>query len=245
MSRLRPMVCAHRGRSGVCPENTMVAFEAAIELGADFIECDVHATADGELVIMHDADARRTTDGEGSVEEMTLDQVRALDAGSWKSAEFAGERVPTLAEALEIIAPRCVVDIEIKQRGIAGQVAREIAAAGATRQVTIVSFSTDDLAAAKMANGALSCGLITSGPDGDDLAAVHALISSALSCGSNFISCLHTRVTETFVRECHVVGLALMAWTMDEPADIQRMIDMQVDAVVSNYPERALELLGR
>ncbi len=245
MSRLRPMVCAHRGRSGVCPENTMAAFEAAIELGADFIECDVHATADGEIIVMHDAAADRTTDGEGSIEEMTLEQARALDAGSWKSEEFVGERVPTLAEVLATIAPRCVVDIEIKQRGIGGQVARQIAAAGATRQVTLISFATDDVAAAKMAHSGLSCGLIVVGPDGDDLAEIHALISSALSCGSNFISCLHTRVTEMFVRECHVAGLALMAWTMDEPADIQRMIDMQLDAVVSNYPERALELLGR
>ncbi len=194
---------------------------------------------------MHDADAQRTTDGEGSIEEMTLEQVRALDAGSWKSAEFEGERVPTLAEALETIAPRCILDIEIKQRGIAGQVAHQIAEAGATRQVTAISFSTDDVAAAKMANHALSCGLIHSGPEGNDLAATHALISSALSCGSNFLSCHHTRVGETLVRECHVVGLAVMAWTMDEPADIQRMIDMQADAVVSNFPERALELLGR
>ncbi len=243
MSRLRPMVCAHRGRSGVFPENTVAAFEAAVTLGADFIECDVHRTADGHIVVMHDADVARTTDGSGSIEAMTLAQVRALDAGSWKADEYASERVPTLAEVLEGIAPRCVVDIEIKQRGIAGQVAREIAAAGATRQVTAISFSTDDMAAAKMANHELSCGLITGGPDGEGIASVHALISSVLAGGCNFISCAHGAVTAELVRECHLAGLVIMAWTMDEPADIQRMIEAQVDALVSNYPERVLEML--
>ncbi len=245
MPHLWPMVCAHRGQSGLFPENTMAAFEAAITLGADFIECDVHRTADGHIVVMHDADVRRTTDGEGSIEQMTLQQVRGLDAGSWKSAEFAGEKVPLLAEVLADIAPRCVVDIEIKQRGIAEQVARQIAEAGAVRQTTVVSFSLEDLREAKQTVPELSCGFITSGPEADSVAAAQALISSALSVGCNFISCAHRAVTATLVRQCHVVGLALMAWTMDQPADIQRMLELQVDALVSNYPERVLELLGR
>ncbi|HUS81419.1 MAG TPA: glycerophosphodiester phosphodiesterase family protein [Armatimonadota bacterium] len=243
MSRLRPMVCAHRGRSGVYPENTMAAFEAAIELGVDFIECDVHRTSDGRIVVIHDHDVKRTTDGEGPVSEMTFEQVRSLDAGSWKAARFAGERIPTLAEVLERIAPRCVVDIEIKQRGIAGQVASQVTEAGAVRQTTVVSFDLSDLADAKVASPELSCGLITSGPTEDTVGAAHGLISSALGAGCNFITCHHPAVTETLVRECHVAGLVLMAWTMDEPDDIRRMIDMQVDALVSNYPDRVLELL--
>ena len=243
MSRLRPMVCAHRGRSGLYPENTMAAFEAAIELGADFIECDVHRTGDRQLVVMHDHDVKRTTDGEGPLTEMTLEQVLALDAGSWKGPQFAGERVPTLADVLDRIAPRIVVDIEIKQRGIAETVARQVTAAGAVRRTTIVSFGLGDLAEAKRANPELSCGLITSGPPEDSRDAIQSLISSALEVGCNFISCHHPAVTETLVRESHVAGLMLMAWTMDEPDDIRRMMQMQADALVSNYPERVLELL--
>lgn len=245
MPRLRPMVCAHRGQSGLFPENTMVAFEAAIALGADFIECDVHRTVDGHIVVMHDADVKRTTDGEGPLEQMTLEQVRALDAGSWKSGEFTGERVPLLAEVLDHIAPRCVVDIEIKQRGIAEQVAGLIVEAGMVRQTTVVSFALEDLSVAKATVPELSCGLITGGPGADNLEAVQALISSALGAGCNFITCAHRAVTETLVRECHLAGLVLMAWTMDQPEDIRRMMDLQVDALVSNYPERVLELLGQ
>lgn len=243
MTRLRPMVCAHRGQSGLYPENTIAAFEAAIALGADFIECDVHRTSDGHIVVMHDGDVRRTTDGEGPLEQMTLEQVHALDAGSWKSEQFAGERVPLLAEVLDEIAPRCIVDIEIKQRGIADQVARLITEAGMVRQTTVVSFSLEDLAAAKAAVPELSCGLITGGPGADTLEAVQALIGSALAAGCNFITCAHGAVTESLVRQCHLVGLVIMAWTMDRPEDIRRMIDLQVDALVSNYPERVLELL--
>ena len=243
MTRLRPMVCAHRGQSGLFPENTMAAFEAAVALGADLIECDVHLTSDGHMVVMHDADVKRTTDGEGLLSEMTLDEVRALDAGSWKSEEFAGEKVPLLDEVLANIAPRCLVNIEIKQHGIAEQVARLIVDAGAVRTTSIVSFDVGDLEDAKRAVPELSCGLITSGPEADTLEAAHELISSALAAGANFITCGHRSVTETLLRECHLAGLILMAWTMDNPEDIQRMIDRQADALVSNYPERVLELL--
>lgn len=241
--RLHPLVCAHRGRSGVAPENTMAAYEAAIAIGADFLELDVHRTADGEIVCLHDATVDRTTDGSGLVAEMTLAQVRALDAGSWKGEAFAGERIPRLADVLQTIAPRIVVDIEIKDRGIAPQVVEVIHAADALRRATIVSFDTTDLHAAKTADAALACGLITSGPGADSPEAIHELIAVALAAGANFVSCAHPKLTPTLVRECRLAGLGIMAWTMDDPADLQRMIDLRVDALVSNYPERALELL--
>ncbi len=241
--RLRPLVCAHRGRSGVAPENTMAAFEAAIEVGADFLELDVRRTADGEIVCIHDAKVDRTADGAGAVAEMTLDAIRALDAGSWKDAEYAGERIPILSEVLARIAPRLVVDIEIKDRGIADQVVEIIRAADAVRRVTVVSFEPGDLRAAKDAEPGLACGLITMGPAAETPEEMGALISSVLECGANFVSCVHQKTTEALVRECRLAGLAIMAWTGDEPEDIRRMIDLQVDAVVSNYPERALSLV--
>ncbi len=241
--RKSPLVCAHRGRSGLFPENTMAAYEAAVEIGADFMELDVRSTADGEIVCIHDSTVDRTTDGSGEVSEMTLEQVQALDAGAWIDDDFAGERIPLLGDVLEQIAPRLVIDIEIKQRGIAEQVAQIVQQAGAVRRVTIVSFDTGDLRTAKSTEPQLACGLISSGPDGDDIEAERALIASALECGASFLTCSHGSVTESLVRECHLMGLLLMAWTMDQPEDIERMIDMQVDALVSNYPGRALEML--
>jgi glycerophosphoryl diester phosphodiesterase len=241
--RLSPLVCAHRGRSGVYPENTMAAYKAAVEVGADFMELDVRATADGEIVCIHDATVDRTTDGSGEVAQMALSEVRALDAGAWIGDQHAGERIPLLAEVLEQIAPRLVVDIEIKQRGIAQRVAEVIRETDAIRHVTVVSFDEDDLQAAKAAEPSLACGLITSWTEDASMEDARALVTSALEAGANFISCSHRNLTQGLVRECHLMGLLVMAWTMDEPEDIRRMIEMQADGLVSNYPERAIELL--
>ncbi len=242
--RLTPMVCAHRGRSEIVPENTMAAYEAAIEIEADFMELDVRRTADGTIVCIHDPTVERTTDGAGEVEELTLDELRALDAGAWKGEEYAGERIPLLSEVLEQIAPRLVIDIEIKQRGIAEQVVEEIQAAEAVRRVSVVSFDTDDLRTVRSAQPRISCGFITSGPEDSSAEAARDLIDEALECGAGFISCHHANVAEVLVRECHLMGMILMAWTMDEREDIQRMIDLRVDALVSNLPGRVIEMLG-
>lgn len=241
--RLSPLVCAHRGRSGVAPENTMAAFEAAVELGADFMELDVRRSLDGEIVCMHDATVDRTTDGSGEVAQMTLEALRELDAGSWKGEQYAGERIPLLREVLEQIAPRLVVDIEVKQRGIAEEVVQLVRDADCLRRVTIISFDADDLRQAKAAEPTLSCGLITSWKEDADESDLAALLDKALSCGANCISCLHAHVTERLVRECHLAGLALKAWTMDDREEIERMIDLRVDGLVSNYPERAIAAL--
>lgn len=117
MSSKYMRVAAHRGFSEKYPENTMEAFRAAIEIGADEIETDVRVTADGELVLIHDETVNRTTDGEGKVCEMTLAELKKLDAGVKKGAEFAGARIPTLRELLELVRdhPTLTLDIELKE----------------------------------------------------------------------------------------------------------------------------------
>jgi glycerophosphoryl diester phosphodiesterase len=104
----------HRGAARFAPENTLAAFDKAIELGARVVEMDVRMTADGHFVIMHDSRVDRTTDGRGAVADLTLAEIKALDAGSWFDPAFAGERVPTLAEALRHVKGRAAVDIDFK-----------------------------------------------------------------------------------------------------------------------------------
>ena len=110
-------VAAHRGWSEKYPENTMLAYRKAAELGVDQIEIDVRVTKDDQLVIIHDATVDRTTNGSGRVDSMTLEELRALDAGSWKGEEFAGERIPTLDEfiAFAVSLPEMTFDIELKE----------------------------------------------------------------------------------------------------------------------------------
>lgn len=110
----RPLCWAHRGYSANHPENTLAAFEAALDAGAEGIELDVALSSDGELVVIHDETLDRTTDGEGPVSALTLDELRALDAGSWFAPEFAGQRLPLLSEVLDLVGGKMLVNIEIK-----------------------------------------------------------------------------------------------------------------------------------
>lgn len=128
-------ICAHRGASESHPENTIAAFREAIRLGVHQIEFDVNMTKDGHLVLMHDLTVDRTTDGSGRVADLTLNQIKRLDAGRWKDAKFAGLRVPTLAEALEVMPPDIWLNIHLKDSGRLGSaVARQIVAHRRTHQ---------------------------------------------------------------------------------------------------------------
>jgi len=107
---------AHRGASDRYPENTLLAFESALKAGADAVECDVHLTADGEVVVIHDETVDRTTNGHGEVAALTLEELRQLDAGSWKDGRFAGQRIPTLREVIELVRGRVHLFVEVKGR---------------------------------------------------------------------------------------------------------------------------------
>src|SRR5262245_4017798 len=142
-------VIAHRGFSGIAPENTLAAIRAALEAGADRVEVDVLVTRDGVPVLLHDADLDRTTNGRGPVAARTLADVRALDAGGWFDARFTGERVPTLAEALEFCRGRILLNLEIKSEavedreapaGVEAAVVEAIRRARAPAEVVVSSF---------------------------------------------------------------------------------------------------------
>jgi glycerophosphoryl diester phosphodiesterase len=146
--RTRPIVIAHRGFSAEAPENTLVAVRAAIAAGADMVEVDVTLTADGEVVVIHDDTLDRTTDGSGPVADHTLEQLLRLDAGSWFARRFRGERIPTLAQVLDEVRGRILINVEIKpeavgeevEGGIAERVVKLIEERDMRNQVIVSSF---------------------------------------------------------------------------------------------------------
>ncbi|GIV33181.1 MAG: hypothetical protein KatS3mg031_0716 [Chitinophagales bacterium] len=147
---------AHRGASKVAPENTLAAFLKAAEMGVDYVEMDVRQTKDGHFVLMHDASVRRTTDGKGRVADLTLEEIKKLDAGSWFSSEFAGESVPTLREVLRAIKGKVLPDIDFKAGDVAALV-RLLEEEGylADSNVTFLSGSWDVLRQVKKLSGRL------------------------------------------------------------------------------------------
>ncbi|SDD92227.1 glycerophosphoryl diester phosphodiesterase [Paenibacillus sp. UNCCL117] len=112
--KIRPLIIGHRGAAGEAPENTLASFRLALEQGADALELDIHETADGQLIVCHDHTVDRTTDRSGSIRELTLAQLGGLDAGSWFSEQFAGERLPLLADVFAATPPRIMVNVEVK-----------------------------------------------------------------------------------------------------------------------------------
>lgn len=244
-----PIVVAHRGASSTHPENTLPAFEAAIELGAPVVELDVRLTADGHAVVMHDADVARTTDGTGFVHELTLERIRVLDAG------IADEpaRVPLLAEVLELVTGRAGVAIEIKN--LPGDPAYEadgesvVQAALAQVErvrfdgpVLVVSFNPRSIGAARRSDAEVLTGFLIT----DAIAPADGL-AFAVSEGHDFLLPGSRGLIAGglgVVEAAHRADVRLGTWTVDERATFARLVDAGLDAVATNDPAMGLSVVA-
>ena len=231
---------AHRGASGLghAPENTLAAFQLAIDIGVDGVECDVHCTKDGHVVVIHDHALDRTTDSKGSLDKLTLDEVKKADAGSWFDPRFSGERIPTLREVLKLTKGKALTVVEIKQTGIANKVIREIEEAKAVDEVVLISFHASALQDAKKINPRIPRAFLLGGRKliGKrsaimDIVQQAAELGSALDLGSKIIS-------PNLIREAHLRGIGVWAWTVDDEPEMRKLAEMGVDAITSNYPDR-------
>jgi glycerophosphoryl diester phosphodiesterase len=227
---------AHRGASGRAPENTRAAFAAALDLGAEAIELDVQLSADGELVVIHDETLDRTTDGAGPVGDRSAAELAALDAGVWFAPEFAGERIPRLADVLAQVRDRVTLNVEIKSARDLGviepKLAALVAAEHAAEWVVFSSFHSEGVrnmrAAAPWARLGVLC---DEDPRTRGLALANEVNAEMLIPGRRW---LDARIVE----EAHVRGLDVWVWTVNEPGEMRRLIALGVDALFSDYPER-------
>ncbi len=236
----RTLVMAHRGNSAFAPENTLVAFEQALALGADGCECDVHATADGEIVVIHDATVDRTTDGTGAIGEMTLEQVRGLDAGEWKGSEFAGQRVPLLAEVLETHIGRAMLYVEIKDYQCTERVLEVIDGCDAREWASPCSFSYEVCMEVRKLRPQLPVALIYSGRGNPK--PPNELVKLALAGNLQALSITQADLTPELVVRCRQCGVGLWVWTVDEEERLAELNRMRVGNIVSNDPALALRV---
>lgn len=236
--RRRPLVLGHRGASEDAPENTLAAFRLAVEQGADGVELDVWRCRSGEVVVLHDEDGRRVAGSPLRVREATLPELRALDVGAWKGARFRGERIPLLREVLEAL-PGAIVNVELKSsRGrdlrLAEAVARDVARAGAGERVIVSSFDFRLVSAFRLAAPALPVGLLFEG--GHPWRLRTALATRLLRVAA--VHPARELVTPERVARWRRRGLQVNVWTVDAPEDVERLVALGVDALVTNAPGR-------
>lgn len=253
-----PRVIAHRGGRGLWPENTLYAFKHAAALGVDVLEMDLRRTSDGEIVVLHDDTVDRTTDGQGPVDSYTLAKLKQLDAGyrftpdDGASYPFRGQgiSIPVLREVLQAL-PDARLNLEMKpgDPGMAAPLCELIAANGAQRRVAIASIDQ----AAMDAFRAACPGVAT--------AATKDEVVSFVRLSKLYVPALHRPVaqvlqvpdrlgdfellTEGFLRDATAFNLKVEVWTVNEPQDMQRLLAMNVDGIMTDFPDRLLKLLGR
>lgn len=254
----RPHLFGHRGASGECPENTQAAFERAVTQGVPYLETDCHATADGEIALFHDADLERTTDGSGPIRALSWSELQRLDAGyrftSDGGASFPwrgkGVRVPRLVEVLRAF-PDIRLNIEIKQADppIAAEVLRLIRESDAERRVLLAA--EDD--AIMDSIHALEPGTAIGSSTADAIAFGRALLEErsaehrprghALQIPPELMG--EPIVTRKSVDAAHAIGLVVHVWTINEPAEMLRLLELGVDGLMSDHPARLVQAAAR
>lgn len=239
---------AHRGASAYAPENTLAAIRKAVARDADQVEFDVQRTKDGELVLLHDLTLERTTDvrrvfpsrAPWRVEDFTHDELVRLDAGSWKAPEYAGERIPTLGEALDVLAlSRVGALVELKMPGHYPGIVDEVAAVmrsmasrptalPALAGVTVQSFDQAAMWRLKGSAPFLTVGVLGS----PSLAQL-----PALSRWADQVNPHHRRADRAFVDRVHELGMDCLVWTVNRAVTMRRALELGVDGVITNRPD--------
>lgn len=254
----RPLVMAHQGGADLAPSNTMAAFRNAAQMGVDVLELDVHTTKDGVVVVIHDATVDRTTNGVGSVHDLTLSELQKLDAGyrfspdNGQTFPFRGQGVaiPTLQEVLSAF-PALRINIEIKQADppMEQAVAELIQQAGAQNRVLVVASNQDVIERFRALMPDVATGASESEVRGFFYAqtlrvsAFYRPTADALQVPENFGSI--QVLSPHFVQAAHAREVAVHAWTINDPEAMRRLLAMGVDGIITDRPDLALEVLGR
>lgn len=230
-------ITSHRGNSSAAPENTLPAVQSAIDELADYAEIDIQETKDGVLVLMHDKTLYRTTRNTAHVYDLTYDEIESLDAGSWFRSEFAGTKVPTLREVLELCKGKIKLNIEVKITGhestLTEQLLSLIDEFEFEQQCVITSTNTNILKQIKEQNSNLKTGYIISVAYGNFYDKDYI----------DFFSMKSTFVTERIVQQAHALGKEVHVWTVNSKSELTRVKELGVDSVITDYPILAREVL--
>ncbi|MBD1371285.1 glycerophosphodiester phosphodiesterase [Hazenella sp. IB182357] len=232
---------AHRGFSAQYPENTMVAFEQARLAGADGFEIDVHLTKDGQIVVIHDEKVDRTTNGTGWIKDLTWEQIKELDSGSWFHSQFASEQIPSLQDVLQYVYRHgLMLNIELKNNivpypSLEEKLIQEIIHFGLEDQVYLSTFNHHSLHVLKEIAPTIQSAALY-------VARMYQPWQYANLIGVEAIHPHYQSITDSDIKQCHEQGLKVRAWTVDDETQMQRLLLAEIDAIVTNVPDRLAQL---
>ncbi|MES2594709.1 MAG: glycerophosphodiester phosphodiesterase family protein [Verrucomicrobiota bacterium] len=241
-------IIAHRGFSEIAPENTVAAFKLGWEKGTDACELDLYLTGDNQIVCLHDADTKRTTGVASKVKEATLEALQKLDAGSWKSPNYKGERIPTLAEALASLPKgkqRFFLEIKDSER-IVPELARQLTTwKSRANQLCIIAFDRKVCQECKKAMPWMPVYRLSSEQTKDkkpiDLT---QLIADTKADGLDGLDLgLRWKWTPAMVEQIRAAGLRIYVWTVNKPADVKRLASLNIDGITTDDPVMVRETL--
>jgi len=212
----------HRGARAYAPENTIRSFKRALEIGVDGVELDVRKTKDNQLVVIHDADVKRTTNGEGLVSELTLREIKGFSIEG-------GEKIPTLEEALDFLDKKVKVFVELKEAGVEEQVLSLVHAKDVEKSVVIVSFLEEALKKVRELDKDVETGLI--------YAKHKNPVKAALELKANYLLALYRFVHTVNVVKAHEEGLKVVVWTINTPQEVEEYAKKGVDGITSDKPD--------
>ena len=246
-------VAAHRGGAALWAENGLTAFRNAIALGADYLELDTHLSADGEVMVIHDPTLDRTTTGRGPVSAMTLADLGGIRLRA-RDGSVTDDTVPTLPQVLDTLKPsRAQLLLEIKvddgkkpYPDIERKALALVDARGLRERVIVMAFEAPTLRRARALDATIRTALLVSRTRvSRERAKAADLVAWAREVGATHLGVEHPAVDAALVAAARGAGLGVAAWTANEEADIRRLVDLGVDVVISDRPDRALTLVGR
>ena len=237
-----PLVIAHRGASMYAPENTIAAFELAVEMGADAIELDTMLTADGPPLVIHDQSLERTTNGSGSVASKTVAEITLLDAGSAFDARFAGEKIPTLEEVFATVGHKILINVELKNYAspfdrLPETVIDLVMKKGLADRVLLSSFNPIALIKAKRASEKIRRAALTGGGP--------KIVRGFIEVFTNYFA-LHPEVSlvnQGMIDKHHSAGNKVNAWTVNEESEMMKLLSMGVDGLITDKPDIAIKVI--
>ena len=239
MSKHKIMVVAHRGASGYAPENTLSSMQKAIDLGADMSELDVQETSDGKIIVLHDASLKRTSGVDKNIWETKYSDLKDLDIGSWFSDEYKNEPVPTLQQIIDLIKGKMKLNIELKANGhekkLAERTSKIVEDNNFLDQVIFTSFKFAEIDKVRELNKKAKVGYLFSKLPKD---------VDVFNANVDLLSAHYKIVDKEFMKKAKAAGKEVAVWTVNKPGDLKRMIDLGVDAIITNYPDVLRRILN-